>query len=81
MAHYRSDYYSVLPLFPFVASQNTAESGGESKNEEDGNDSDTSSSSHNKQNGDTKSIKQRTSKSKGNGEKCPHDSFRFLKLY
>ena len=75
-----------MPLFVFLASRSTKESGWESKDEEEeeeeeeeeGNNSDASSSSQNHQNGDTKSNKKRTkrqaAKTKGNGEKCPHQS-------
>ncbi|XP_042342206.1 bromodomain and WD repeat-containing protein 3 isoform X2 [Plectropomus leopardus] len=52
------------------ASRKTMESGSESKDEGDGNDNDASSSSQNRQNGDTRSNKQKTSrqaaKPKGN---------------
>lgn len=70
----------MLPLFVFLASRRAKESGGESEEEEEeeGNNSDASSSTQNCQNGDTKSNKQRTkrqaAKTKGNGEKCPHQS-------
>lgn len=63
-------------LLCFLGSQNTKDSDGESKAEDEGNDSDISSSSQIKQNGDAKSTKQKTVKptvkTKGNGKKFPH---------
>lgn len=67
----------MLSLFLSPASQRTKESDEESEDEGDSKDSRTSSSSHIRQNGDTRSNKQtlrQAAKTKGNGERCPHQS-------
>lgn len=68
-------------LLCFLGSQDAKESDDESKAQHEGKNSDVSSSSQIKQNGDAKSIKQKamwqTAKTKGNGKKCPRTSFLF----